>query len=87
MNTELKGYRFVVLVGLGLLTILLALMVSKLFSDLQDLSVSDGATHKRWHSSQFETQVADLDSILTENIANVDLQRDEVQQKINIVLS
>ena len=87
MNTELKGYRFVVLVGLGLLTILLALMVSKLFSDLQDLSVSDGATHSRWHSSQFETQVADLDSILTENIANVDLQRDEVRQKINIVLS
>ena len=87
MNTELKGYRFVVLVGLGLLTILLALMVSKLFSDLQDLSVSEGTTQTRWHSSQFETQVADLDSILTENIANVDLQRDEVQQKINIVLS
>ena len=87
MNTELKAYRFVVLAGLGLLTILLALMVSKLFSDLQDLSVSDGTTQGRWHSSQFETQVADLDSILTENIANVDLQRDEVQQKINIVLS
>ena len=87
MNTELKGYRFVVLVGLGLLTILLALMVSKLFSDLQDLSVSEGTTQTRWHSSQFETQVADLDSILTENIANVDLQRDEVRQKINIVLS
>lgn len=87
MNTELKGYRFLVLVGLGLLTILLALMVSKLFSDLQDLSVSDGATQGRWHSAQFETQVADLDSILTENIANVDLQRDEVRQKINIVLS
>jgi PAS domain S-box-containing protein len=87
MNTELKGYRFVVLVGLGLLTILLALMVSKLFSDLQDLSVSEGTTQTRWHSSQFEIQVADLDSILTENIANVDLQRDAIRQKINIVLS
>lgn len=87
MNTELKGYRFVVLVGLGLLTILLALMVSKLFSDLQDLSVSDGTTQTRWHSSEFEIQVADLDSILTENIANVDLQRDAIRQKINIVLS
>ena len=87
MNTELKGYRFVVLVGLGLLTILLALMVSKLFSDLQDLSVSEGTTQTRWHSSEFEIQVADLDSILTENIANVDLQRDAIRQKINIVLS
>ena len=87
MNAELKGYRFVVLVGLGLLTILLALMVSKLFSDLQDLSVSKGNTQTRWHSSQFETQIADLDSILTENIANVDLQRDAIRQKINIVLS
>lgn len=87
MNTELKGYRFLVLIGLGLLTILLALMASKLFSDLEDLSVSSGASHSRWHSSQFETQVADLDSILTENIANVDLQRDKVRQKINIVLS
>ena len=87
MNNELKGYRFVVLVGLGLLTILLALMVSKLFSDLQDLSVSEGTTQTRWHSSEFEIQVADLDSILTENIANVDLQRDAIRQKINIVLS
>ena len=87
MNTELKGYRFVVLVGLGLLTILLALMVSKLFSDLQDLSVFEGTTQTRRHSSQFEIQVADLDSILTENIANVDLQRDAIRQKINIVLS
>ena len=87
MNTELKGYRFVVLVGLGLLTILLALMASKLFSDLQDLSVSEGTTQTRWHSSEFEIQVADLDSILTENIANVDLQRDAIRQKINIVLS
>ena len=87
MNTELKGYRFVVLVGLGLLTILLALMVSKLFSDLQDLSVSEGTTQTGWHSSEFEIQVADLDSILTENIANVDLQRDAIRQKINIVLS
>lgn len=87
MNTELKAYRFVVLAGLGLLTILLALMVSKLFSDLQYLSVSEGTTQTQWHSSQFETQVADLDSILTVNIANVDLQRDAIRQKINIVLS
>ncbi len=87
MDTDLKAYRSLVLGGLGLLTVLLTLLVSKLFSDLQDLSVYEGANQSRLRIFQFETQVESLDSILTENIANVDLQRDKVRQKINIVLS
>ena len=72
MNDEIKGYRFLVFLCLCLLTILLALMASKLFAELQDLSVSDGASFKVWHSYQTKSQLADLDSTLTEEIANED---------------
>ena len=39
MNFELKGYRSLILVGLGLLALLLGLMINKLFSEYRDLSI------------------------------------------------
>ena len=39
MNFELKGYRSLILVGLGLLALLLGLMINKLFSEYQDLLI------------------------------------------------
>ena len=39
MNSELKGYRSLILLGLGLLTILLGLMISKLFYEYRNLSI------------------------------------------------
>ena len=87
MNDEIKGYRFLVFLCLCLLTILLALMANKLFAELQDLSVSDGASFKVWHSYQTKSQMADLDSTLTEKIANEDFSTSRVQESLNIVLS
>jgi PAS domain S-box-containing protein len=87
MNDEIKGYRFLVFLCLCLLTILLALMANKLFAELQDLSVSDGASFKVWHSYQTKSQMADLDSTLTEKIANEDFPTSRVQESLNIVLS
>ena len=87
MNDEIKGYRFLVFLCLCLLTILLALMANKLFAELQDLSVSDGASFKVWHSYQTKSQLADLDSTLTEEIANEDFSTSRVQESLNIVLS
>ena len=86
-GNDLSGYRFLVFLCLCLLTILLALMANKLFSELQDLSVSDGATFKVWHSYQTKSHLADLDSILTEQIANEDFSTNRVQQSLNIALS
>ena len=87
MNDEIKGYRFLVFLCLCLLTILLALMASKLFAELQDLSVSDGDSFKVWHSYQTKSQLADLESTLTEEIANEDFSTSRVQESLNIVLS
>ena len=87
MITELRGYRFLVFVCLGLLTILLALMANKLFSELQDLSVSDGATFKVLHIYQSKSHLADLDSILTEHIANNDFSTDRIRYSLNIAVS
>ena len=87
MNSELKGYRFLVFISLGLLTILLALMANKLFSELQDLSVSDGATFKVWQSYQTKSHFADLDLILIEHIANEDFSTDRIRHSLNIALS
>ena len=87
MNDEIKGYRFLVFLCLCLLTILLALMVSKLFSELQDLSVADGASFKVWHSYQTKSQLADLDSNLTEEIANENLLTSRLQKSLDIALS
>ena len=86
-GNDLSGYRFLVFLCLCLLTILLALMANKLFSELQDLSVSDGATFKVWHSYQTKSHLVDLDSILTEQIANEDFSTNRVQQSLNIALS
>ena len=87
MNDEIKGYRFLVFLCLCLLTILLALMASKLFSELQDLSVSDGASFKVWHSYQTKSQLADLDSTLTEEIANENFLTSRLQESLDIALS
>ena len=87
MNNEIKGYRFLVFLCLCLLTILLALMASKLFSELQDLSVADGASFKVWHSYQTKSQLADLDSILTEEIANESFLTSRLQESLDIALS
>jgi len=87
MNDEIKGYRFLVFLCLCLLTILLALMANKLFAELQDLSVSDGDSFKVWHSYQTKSQLADLESTLTEEIANEDFSTSRVQESLNIVLS
>ena len=87
MNNEIKGYRFLVFLCLCLLTILLALMASKLFSELQDLSVSDGASFRVWHSYQTKSQLADLDSTLTEEIANENFLTSRLQESLDIALS
>ena len=87
MQSELKGYRVLVLAGLLLLGLLFSLMVSKLFSELKDLSIADGGNLSRWNSYQFDTEFANLELTLAEYIAYRDLPIDEVRLRADIVFS
>jgi len=87
MQSELKGYRVLVLAGLLLLGLLFSLMVSKLFSELKELSVADSGNLAHWNYYQFDTEFANLELTLAEHIAYRDLPIDEVRLRADIVFS
>ncbi|MDA9224370.1 ATP-binding protein [Tateyamaria sp.] len=87
MQSELKGYRVLVLAGLLLLGLLFSLMVSKLFSELKELSVADSGNSSHWNYYQFDTEFANLELTLAEHIAYRDLPIDEVRLRADIVFS
>ena len=87
MNVELKGYRILILVGLGLLALLLGLMISKLFSEYQDLSILEDSIFTGRDHYQLDAQLADLDITLLEHATNKNLSKDELRLKIDIVLN
>jgi len=46
MNFELKGYRSLILLGLGLLAMLLGLMINKLFYEYRNLSIVEDTIYR-----------------------------------------
>ena len=68
MNSELKGYRSLILLGLGLLIILLGLMTNKLFSEYRNLSIVEDTIFTGQDYYQLDAQLADLDITLLEHI-------------------
>jgi PAS domain S-box-containing protein len=87
MNVELKGYRILILVGLGLLALLLGLMISKLSSEYRDLSIVEDSIFTGRDHYQLDAQLADLDITLLEHATNKNLSKDELRLKIDIVLN
>ena len=87
MNVELKGYRILILVGLGLLALLLGLMISKLFSEYRDLSIVEDSIFTGRDHYQLDAQLADLDITLLEHATNKNSSKDELRLKIDIVLN
>ena len=87
MNFELKGYRSLILVGLGLLALLLGLMINKLFSEYRDLSIVKDTIFTGRDLYQLDAQFADLDITLLEHATNKNLPKDELRNKIDIVLN
>ncbi len=87
MNFELKGYRVLILGGLGLLALLLGLMINKLFSEYRDLSIVKDTIFTGRDLYQLDAQFADLDITLLEHATNKNLPKDELRNKINIVLN
>ena len=87
MKIELKGYRSLILVGLGLLALLLGLMISKLFSEYRDLSIVEDPLFTERDLYQLDAQFADLDITLFEHSTNENMSKDELLLKIDIVLN
>ena len=87
MNFELKGYRSLILLGLGLLTILLGLMIGKLFSEYRNLSIVEDTIFTGQDYYQLDAQLADLDITLLEHITNNNLSKDELLIKVDTVLN
>ena len=87
MNFEIKGYRSLILLGLGLLTILLGLMISKLFSEYRNLSIVEDTIFTGQDYYQLNAQLADLDITLLEHIRNNNLSKDELLIKVDTVLN
>ena len=87
MNFELKGYRSLILVGLGLLALLLGLMINKLFSEYQDLLIVEDTIFTGQDYYQLDGQLADLDITLLEQITNNNLSKEELLLKVDTVLN
>ena len=87
MNFELKGYRSLILLGLGLLTILLGLMISKLFYEYRNLSIVEDTIFTGQDYYQLDAQLADLDITLLEHITNNNLSKDELLIKVDTILN
>ena len=87
MNVELKGYRSLILVGLGLLALLLGLMISKLLSEYENLSIVEDTIFTGQDYYQLDAQLADLDITLREQITNKNISKDELLLKVDTVLN
>ena len=87
MNVELKGYRILILVGLGLLALLLGLMISKLLSEYRNLSIVEDTIFTGQDYYQLDAQLADLDITLREQITNKNISKDELLLKVDTVLN
>ena len=86
MRNGLSAYRVAILAGFGLLILLLGLMVTNLLSQLRDLSTAAG-DNTQWSISQLDTEFANLNATLSDQLADGNLSDDEVQLRIDIALS
>lgn len=86
MKSGLNGYRIAILAGFGLVIVLLTFMVSNLMSQLRDLSTAAG-DNTQWSISQLDTEFANLNATLTEQLAEGGLSENQVQLRVDIVLS
>ena len=87
MNVELKGYRSLILVGLCLLAVLLGLMISKLLSEYQNISIVEDTIFTGQDYYQLDAQLADLEITLLEQTTNKNLSKDELLLKVDAVLN
>lgn len=86
MKTGRNRYRIAILAGVGLLTLVLALMVTNLFTQLRNLSVADNE-NMQWTISQLDTEFANLQALMSEELLSQERDPATVQLRVDIVLS
>lgn len=86
MKRELNRYRFAVLAGICLLIFVLMVMVPNLLLQLRDLSRS-AEDNMQWSISQIDTEFANLDAMLSRQIATQRYSDEEVRLRLDIALS
>lgn len=86
MKTRLARYRLIIYAGFALLALLLAVMVTNLLSQLRSLSLA-ASDNIQWSIAQLDTEFANLNSTLTDQIAAHTYSSDEIQLRIDIALS
>lgn len=86
MKLGLDRYRLTVLAGICLLIFLFAVMATNLLSQLRGLSRA-AEDNIPWSISQIDTEFANLDATLAEQIATQRYTDDEVQLRVDIALS
>ncbi|MBY5931708.1 response regulator [Tateyamaria omphalii] len=86
MTIGLNRYRIVISAGFGLLILLLAVMVANLAMQMRNLSLAAG-DNTQWSIAQLDTEFANLNAILTDQLADRSFSEDEVQLRIDIALS
>ncbi|MFL4471600.1 ATP-binding protein [Tateyamaria armeniaca] len=86
MKLGLNRYRMTVMAGICLLIFLLAIMVTNLLSQLRGLSAA-AQDNMQWSISQIDTEFANLDAMLIEQMATGRFPDDEVQLRVDIALS
>ncbi|APX12209.1 hybrid sensor histidine kinase/response regulator [Tateyamaria omphalii] len=86
MTHGLNRYRVAIAAGFGLLLLLLAVMVANLAAQMRSLSLAAG-DNTQWSIAQLDTEFANLNAVLTEQLAEGTLTRDEVRLRIDIALS
>ncbi|WP_415922269.1 ATP-binding protein [Tateyamaria sp. SN6-1] len=86
MTRGLDWYRITVLAGFCMLALLLAAMITNLLTQLQDLSRS-AQDNMQWSISQIDTEFANLDAMLVQQIATERYSADEIALRLDITLS
>ena len=82
----LKSYRLTVLASVFMLAILLAVMTVNLLGQLRDLSRA-AHDNMQWSISQLDTEFANLDATLTQQITTGQYTNESVQLRVDIALS
>jgi PAS domain S-box-containing protein len=86
MKSGLTRYRLLVLSGIGILITVLAVMAANLVSQLRTLSAAAG-DNTQWSIAQLDTEFANLNATLTDELAGQGLSGDDVRLRLEIALS
>ncbi|MGB3316692.1 MAG: ATP-binding protein, partial [Albidovulum sp.] len=86
MKARLRGYRIVIIAGIGLLILLFTMMWADLAAQLRDLSTAED-DNTQWSISQLETEFANLQVSLTKPKEDGNYDDSTIKLRLDLALS